>query len=203
MNYIFDVDGTLIDSYEGIIESIIEVLESVNINMNYADIKEYILKYSVHDLFIKVSNDNISYDLLNNKFKSSRIKTQYNYSFMPNALELINKLYDAGSKLFIFTHKSNVIEEILKDNNVDDKFIEVISQDSKEFVRKPSNSSLLYLINKYDLNKEETYYVGDRSIDIMCANNAGIKSIFYNVNDNIDESLNPTRIVNNLIEIVK
>ena len=31
----------------------------------------------------------------------------------------------------------------------------------------------------YNLDRENTYYVGDRSLDIECAENAGTKSILY------------------------
>ena len=56
-NYIFDVDGTLLDSYDGILESVLEVLENNNYKMDKKLVLEFILKYSVHDLLIKMENE--------------------------------------------------------------------------------------------------------------------------------------------------
>ena len=136
------------------------------------------------------------------EYKESSLKTQNIYEFMTNALLMIDKLYKMGSKLFIFTHKGEYINEILKDYKIDNKFIEVIHAFGSNFKRKPSSDSLNYLINKYDLDKNETYYVGDRPIDIECANNSGIKSIVYNSN-NMDLLINPTFRVKDLEEIIK
>ena len=48
-NYIFDVDGTLLDSYGGILESVMDVIKLNNYNMNSKDALDFILKYAVFD----------------------------------------------------------------------------------------------------------------------------------------------------------
>ncbi|WP_153055871.1 HAD-IA family hydrolase, partial [Streptococcus suis] len=55
-------------------------------------------------------------------------------------------------------------------------FTEILTSDSG-FARKPSPEALLFLIEKYGLNKENTYYIGDRLLDVETAINAGIQSI--------------------------
>ena len=45
------------------------------------------------------------------------------------------------------------------------------------FARKPQPEAIEYLVEKYDLDKASTYYVGDRRIDVEAAENAGVKSI--------------------------
>ena len=47
------------------------------------------------------------------------------------------------------------------------------------FNRKPSPDGINYFIDKYHLDRNETYYVGDRPMDVRCAENAHIKSILY------------------------
>lgn len=202
-NYIFDVDGTLLDSYNGILESVMEVLNNNGYKMDKNLALEYILKYSVRDLLLKIEKENnISFKKTILEYKESRIKTQSNYKFMPNALLMIDELSKMESKLFIFTHKGEYINQILKDYKIENKFIEVIHAFGPNFTRKPSSDSLNYLIDKYGLDKNETYYVGDRPIDIECANNSGIKSIFYNSN-NMDLLHNPTFRIKDLDEIIK
>jgi len=183
-SFIFDVDGTLIDSYDGITESVINVLNKYNYKME--NIREYILNTSVLDLFVLVSNKiNVSLNILFNEYKIEREKTSNNYKFMDNVIECISYLYKKGYNIFIYTHKSKAINKILIDNKIDYLFKDVISSDSEMFKRKPDPTCLNYLIDKYNLDKEDTYYVGDRKIDVECANNANIKSILYRNNKNI------------------
>ena len=60
-------------------------------------------------------------------------------------------------------------------------------------------------VSKYSYNKSSTYYVGDRTLDVDCANNAGIKSVFFNpeglkydeADYNIYDLMQLTKIINN------
>ena len=47
------------------------------------------------------------------------------------------------------------------------------------FRRKPGPDAILYLIEKYRREKSHCFYVGDRSLDVEAAINAGISSILY------------------------
>ena len=200
-NYIFDVDGTLLDSYGGILESVMDVIKLNNYNMNSKDALDFILKYAVFDLFYKIEKEtNIPFDKMLEEYKKSRLRTQYNYSIMPNCKEMLNELKNNGAKLFIFTHKGEAINHIVE-NDFKGIFIDVIHAFGHDFKRKPSSYSIDYLVNKYNLDRNDTYYVGDRPIDIECAYNSNIKSIFYN-EKNIDLKYKPTYRINDLIEIV-
>ena len=61
---------------------------------------------------------------------------------------------------------------------------------------------ILELVEKYNLNKEDVYYIGDRPLDILCAKNANIKGIFFK-NDAVDIDVDTDRIIHNLIELTK
>ena len=70
------------------------------------------------------------------------------------------------------------------------------------FKRKPDPEAINYLVDKYNLNKNFTYYVGDRHLDIDSANNAGIRSIFFKPEDSyVEPTQRETHIVYDLIEI--
>ena len=69
-------------------------------------------------------------------------------------------------------------ETVLKNIGLYDYFDDFVTS-LNNFKRKPDPEGLNYLINKYNLDKDNTYYVGDRPMDIMCANNAHIKSIMF------------------------
>ena len=53
----------------------------------------------------------------------------------------------------------------------------VTSQNS--FPRKPAPDAIRYLIQKYRLDPKTAFYVGDRTIDMDCARNAGVQGILF------------------------
>jgi len=70
------------------------------------------------------------------------------------------------------------------------------------FKRKPDPEAINYLIKKYIINKNNTYYIGDRHLDIDSANNAGVKSIFFKPEDSfVEPSGREDYVVYDLIEI--
>ncbi len=72
-------------------------------------------------------------------------------------------------------HKSDNAFQVLEDLGVRHHFTEILTSDSG-FARKPSPEALLFH-RKYGLDKENTYYIGDRLLDVETAVNAGIHSI--------------------------
>ena len=58
-------------------------------------------------------------------------------------------------------------------------FFDEVVTGTDGFARKPDPSALLYLIRKHGLDKRRTYYIGDRALDMACAERAGIPGILY------------------------
>ena len=50
---------------------------------------------------------------------------------------------------------------------------------SEWLTRKPSSEAATYLIDKYQLNPDNTYYIGDRTLDVEFAQNSGIQSLNF------------------------
>ena len=83
-----------------------------------------------------------------------------------------------------------------------DKYFEEVLTIEDGFKRKPDPEAINYFIDKYSINKEYAYYVGDRHLDIDSANNAEIKSIFFKPEDSfVEPSGREDYVVHNLIEI--
>ena len=69
--------------------------------------------------------------------------------------------------------------------------------------RKPVPEAILYLVDEHHLDKENTYYVGGRPIDIECADNAHIKSIMFIPSKSPAKPTGKeTRVVVDLLDIV-
>lgn len=120
---------------------------------------------------------------------------------VPNAKEVLDKLTEQGVENFVFTHRGKSTETVLKNLELYHYFKEIISSQSG-FPRKPEPDAINYLIKKYDLDRMNTYYVGDRTIDMDCAKNAKINGILFLPTNSFCEANGAEKyIVHNLLEI--
>jgi HAD superfamily hydrolase (TIGR01549 family) len=120
---------------------------------------------------------------------------------MPYAKETLAKLKELGYQNIIYTHKGRSTIEILKKIEIASYFYDVITKENG-FKRKPDPEGILYILNKYNIEKEEAIYIGDRPLDLLCAKNAGIKSILYSPKDSPIDFEHPHKI-RDLKEIIE
>ncbi|HEY0222521.1 MAG TPA: HAD-IA family hydrolase [Lactovum miscens] len=129
------------------------------------------------DLLKNVSEENDLTYIQVKEFFSSRLRNKNNQiKLISGAKEVLQSLQKKHFQQFVYTHKSNNAVQILEHLNIAHFFSEVITS-SNDFKKKPDPEAINYLINKYNMDPKETYYIGDRNIDIELAVNAGIKSI--------------------------
>jgi len=176
---IWDLDGTLLDSYEIIVSSLRETLEEVGIDVKEMDILNYVITYSV-SAFINYIADKFEQSAEDIKKRYSEISGVRNLQIktIPKALEILQATRDKGFANFVYTHKGKSTEEVLVNLGMKDFFEEIVTSQNG-FARKPSPDAINYLVEKYQLCRENTFYVGDRSLDVECAVNAEIKSILF------------------------
>ncbi|VIV97955.1 putative haloacid dehalogenase-like hydrolase [Streptococcus pneumoniae] len=177
--FIWDLDGTLLDSYEAILSGIEETFAQFSIPYDKEKVREFIFKYSVQDLLVRVAEDrNLDVEVLNQVRAQSLAEKNAQVVLMPGAREVLAWADESGIQQFVYTHKENNAFTILKDLGVESYFTEILTSQSG-FVRKPSPEAATYLLDKYQLNSDNTYYIGDRTLDVEFAQNSGIQSINF------------------------
>ena len=177
--FIWDLDGTLLDSYEAILSGIEETFAQFSIPYDKEKVREFIFKYSVQDLLVRVAEDrNLDVEVLNQVRAQSLAEKNAQVVLMPGAREVLAWADESGIQQFIYTHKGHNAFTILKDLGVVSYFTEILTSQSG-FVRKPSPEAATYLLDKYQLNSDNTYYIGDRTLDVEFAQNSGIQSINF------------------------
>ncbi|HEL9598937.1 TPA: HAD-IA family hydrolase [Streptococcus suis] len=175
--FIWDLDGTLLDSYEAILAGIQETYEQYKLPFDREEVKQFILRYSVKDLLVRDADKyGLDSDELNRVRATSLKEKNTQIPLMAGAREILDWTSQQGIQNFVYTHKSDNAFQVLEDLGVRHHFTEILTSDSG-FARKPSPEALLFLIEKYGLDKENTYYIGDRLLDVETAINAGIQSI--------------------------
>jgi len=180
--FIFDFDGTLYDSYPSIVEHLSITFKELGFIFEDEYIYKEIVKASSVSFIEKVCKENNLFIEETKRVYDSFDSNLKKIVLYKTVKETLIKLKENGNYLFIFTHRGDSTHYLLKRDDINNLFTDVIT--SKDgFNRKPNPAAIEHLIKKYNLNRLNTYYVGDREIDLMCAKNADVKSIFYNTND--------------------
>ena len=178
-DFIWDLDGTLLDSYEAILLGIEETFGQFAIPYDKEKVKEFILKYSVQDLLVQVAEERkLDVEVLNQVRAQSLSEKNAQVILMPGAREILAWADQQGIEQFVYTHKGDNAFTILENLGLAHYFTEILTNQSG-FARKPSPEAAIYLLDKYGLNPQQTYYIGDRTLDIEFAQNSGIQSISF------------------------
>lgn len=179
-NYIWDFDGTLVDTYPATINSIIKTMNKYNITLDYDLIykKAKITLSEVFDYIIENYgfDDNIVNEIIND-FSNLDPSDRKPYENIKNVLESVIKNYGNN---FLITHRDQKSTlEMLNHFKLKKYFKQIITSDDG-FNLKPDPNSFNFLINTYNLNLNDTVGIGDRKLDIDAAKNSNIYSIFMN-----------------------
>ena len=177
--FIWDLDGTLLDSYEAILSGIEETFAQFSIPYDKEQVREFILKFSVQDLLVQVAEERkLDVEMLNQVRAQSLAEKNAQVVLMPGARDVLAWAEESGIQQFVYTHKGDNALTILRDLDLESYFTEILTSQSG-FARKPSSEAATYLIDKHQLNPDNTYYIGDRTLDVEFAQNSGIQSLNF------------------------
>ena len=193
---IWDFDGTLFDTYPGIVYSFKMALKDNGID----ETDENILKYIKVSASAAISHFRVLYELGDDlvekfNFYKNNLEPEIVRPF-PYALEVCRKVSALGGRNYILTHRGDSTLKFLKHYEMLQYFTEVITK-PYGFKRKPDPEAFLYLIEKYKINKSTALVVGDRECEILGGKAVGIRVCLYNTN-NIEFTVAPDFYVDSL-----
>lgn len=171
---IFDLDGTLINSFAAI-------FESFNHTMRQLGLREYayeeVLKtigMPLEQVFSGISGVRDAVEAVR-KFRSY-YETIYleKTALLPDVQQVIEKLYDDGYALAVSTNKLGKYSRILLDNLGIGKYFKCVVGVGDGHGSKPDPDTIDEVVRQLGLQKGETVYIGDSGIDAETAKNAGV-----------------------------
>lgn len=176
---IWDLDGTLFDSYPVIVESIYDTFREAGIQLTREQIKEHAIRYSSNALFYEMAEQyGIAAEALFARYRQISRGRYLDIKPMNNALETLQALQAQDVAQFVFTHRGTTTIPVLDVLQMTPFFQQILTSQSG-FARKPDPEAILYLLQTHKLNPKTTFYVGDRNLDMVCAKNAGISAVLY------------------------
>jgi len=199
---IWDLDGTLLDSYHVIVESIYLTSLEFGVSIPKEEIHKHTIQYSTKSLFREISEIYaIPVEMLQRRYSQISSGKFKEIRVMAHGIDILEVLTANNVDNYVFTHRGRTTIPVLDHLKMTHYFKDILTSQSG-FARKPDPEGLEYLIDRYSLERCHTWYVGDRAIDMQCAKNAGISGILYLPANAIDVSGGAeTVIVTDLLDI--
>lgn len=178
---IFDLDGTLVDSLKDLADSCNEALSRFGYPTH--DVEKY--RYFVGDgvpMLIKRAlpeKDATEERVAGIKAAFDEIYSRnYNTFTRPyDGMEkLLDDLLENGVKIAVASNKPDEFTQRIVKEMFGGRF-SFVSGKKPEFEKKPAPDIVYHIMDRLEMTKEETLFVGDSSVDMMTAYNAGICSV--------------------------
>ncbi|MGW5982625.1 HAD family hydrolase [Bacillus mycoides] len=178
--FLFDLDGTLTDPKEGIINAVLYVLEKMGIEeVNISELDSFIGppiqqsfadRYNMNEIEVERA---VFY--FREYLKQSGLLENKVYDGIG---ALLQELMDAGNRLFVATSKPTVFAKQVIEHFQLTSFFEEIVGSNLDGTRIKKEEIIAHILQQNEgLNKEEVVMIGDRKHDIIGANHNGIASI--------------------------
>ena len=205
-NILFDLDGTLTNPKEGIINSILYALNKIGIEENAPHELDSFIGPPLHESFQQ------RYDLTDSG--AAEIVVAYREYFSVKGL-FENKLYDGITdvleslhaqkyNLFVATSKPTIYsEQILEHFKLKNYFTEIIGS-NVDNTRTDKTEIISHIVSTHSLKAHQSIMIGDTKFDMIGAKNNSMKAIGVTYGYGSIEELSfhqPDFLVNNCVEI--
>ena len=175
---IWDFDGTLYDTYPGMIDAFHRTLATENIHVDYEELGVS-MRISIsktlarlHKEFGVSGNFEEKYVALRDEIEKERMLP------FAHGSDVCRAIRKCGKKNYMYTHRDRTSLEHLAKAGLEDCFAGCISIEDK-FPHKPNPAALLHLMEKHGISPGECLMIGDRDIDVQAGKNAGMATCFF------------------------
>lgn len=178
-HFIWDFDGTLVDTYPVIIADLRSALQEYGYDCDPVETMGLMLVNIIHAAEHYARKFGLDAEELMNAYRKHHNLTVSQFSAEPMAgvAAVLAKICDSGRHNYIFTHRKNwETVAYLEKYGLDRYFRDIVGSESPCFARKPAPDGVLYLMEKYGMQPENTVMVGDRDCDLGSGRNAGVKT---------------------------
>lgn len=176
---IFDLDGTLIDTIEGLANSVNFAMERYGFPTHTIDTYRTFVGNGVGKLVWRALPENKK-DLLDEAravFEKNYAETMLLATPVYDGVDkMLRYLKERGVKLAVNTNKLDIFAKPMI-NAVFGEIFETVLGETDKFPRKPAPDALDYIIKRMGITKDECVFIGDSQVDIETAKNAGVYGI--------------------------
>lgn len=202
---LFDLDGTLIDSTEAILESFGVAYETFGRSVPDDDAIKKLIGHPLDLMFAMLGVAHFEVDSYVDAYKEHyRIISRKKTFLLPLGLEAIKEASRIATLGVVTTKTARYSEELLEHMGVMHYFKVLIGRESVKYP-KPHPEPILKALTHLKADPTQTWMIGDTPMDIICAKEAGIESIGVLCGYSTKEELmkHTSCIVNDAFDAVK
>jgi 2-phosphoglycolate phosphatase len=171
---IFDLDGTLIDSYTAIQDSLNFVLKFFGLPIVDLAATKKMVGRGLENLMIQAVGEDKKEQAMA-LFRKSYDETVMRGTFLLSEVaETIRDLHQHGIKMAVASNKPSIYSRTILENFGLNAYFEACYGPDVVKQTKPHPAMLEGLMKELNADKNETLYVGDMVIDVESARNAGV-----------------------------
>jgi len=202
---IFDLDGTLIDSYQAIYLGFHHAYSEMGLSpLSYEQVQRAVGRGLGHTFRELLGEEKVPQALSLFRKKYEEIFRAHTH-LLPDVREVVGGLQCRGIQLAVATNKLGRFSRAIFEHFGMEKMFAVILGDGDVSQNKPDPEMLYQAMDNMRLAKEETVFVGDSVIDIQAGKNAGVR-VFAVPTGNTDRAdlvkAQPTVIMNRLLDLL-
>lgn len=179
-NYIFDLDGTILDTLEDLANAVNFALGKMNYPVRTLDeVRRFIgngmvklIERSVPEGTGETEREK-TLALFSEYYLAHLADFTKPYDGIP---EMLNTLKENGCKLAVVSNKSDEAAKAVVKSFFGNCF-EIVLGKSERSPAKPDPASVLYVMETLEAEKNDTIYIGDSDVDVLTAHNAELKCI--------------------------
>lgn len=180
--YIFDLDGTLLDTLDDLADAVNEALKSVNRPLRSREEVRSFVGDGAAKLIERAlggENNSEAFFLAYERFKeyyskNNRVKTKPYYGVE----KLLKRLNEAGKTCAIVSNKPDgAVKDLAAYFFPDTIKIAVGENEAGGVKRKPCPDSLFKVMELLGADEKKTVYIGDSEVDIKTAKNANLPCV--------------------------
>ncbi len=202
---IFDLDGTLIDSYQAIYMGFHHVYTQLNLPpLSFAEVKKVVGRGLNHTFRELLGEDLVPRALTLFREKYEEVFREHT-KILPDVPEVLEALHNWKILMAVATNKLGRFSRAIFEHFHLLNYFTAIIGDGDVSQNKPDPEMIYLALDKMGLRKEEAIFVGDSVIDIETAKNAGIRIMAIPSGNTSREDLEkaqPTVLLNRLVDLL-
>jgi phosphoglycolate phosphatase len=181
LSFIFDLDGTLVDSLPGIAMALRHALRSSDVAVTPEMVRKSIgppVREMLKQMAASASDEEIL--LAERDFRSIYESEGWRRTYLfSSTRETLQTLYALGARLFLFTNKpQSAATRIVDELGIGRFFVDRLSRDSRRPPFANKGEMLRQLIAKHNLAASDCIVVGDSREDLNAARERGCRFVF-------------------------
>ncbi len=177
MLILFDLDGTLIDSTEAILESFHNSFKVHNYPTPSDDAIKSLIGYPLDEMYRALGVDeDVVWEYVNTYKEHYRVISTQKTELLSCAKEAV-ELADTFATLAIVTTKTGKYSQVLMEYFEIMKYFKVLIGRENVENPKPHAEPILTALKELNIEDKDIWMIGDTKLDLISATNAGVNSI--------------------------